>query len=146
MNEMTSTLFTINGVAAFILGMTIVMTWVARQRHYLVAGFSVLVAMMCGIVFAAIQFPKVAHAYSCTPGGDITISDHFTVLSDLENQDSTWVRGKDGKLYFFKLCDDTHLFWKEGAVVEEARYEFRGGCASFASNKTSFRLAADTRR
>lgn len=140
MNEMTSTLYAINGVAVLLLGLILLSTWLVRSRYMMVAGTIIIVSITGAIYGAIYMLPRMAHTNYCQPSGDFADSDGFTVLSDFRGINSGAVRGKDGKLYFIQICPDSSVAWEPGNVVDEAHYEYRNGCLSFNSKLAYFRL------
>lgn len=140
MNEMTSTLYAINGVAVLLLGLILLSTWLVRSRHIMVAG-TVIILTLTGSIYAGLfMLPRMAHASYCQASGDFSDSDNFTVLSDFRGVNQGWLKGKDGKLYLFSVCPDSSVAWEKDSFVEEAHYEYRNGCASFNSKLAYFKL------
>lgn len=99
----------------------------SRQQISKIAGV-LFVCCLATLLMTRLAYQQRGY---CTATGDFAESDHMTVLS----KQNGWfnVLGKDGRIYEFYPCPQSQMGWKEGTVIDFARYEMRDGCADFSS-------------
>lgn len=131
MNEMTSTLYAINGVAVLLLGLLLLCISIVRKGHHLWYGVAVLIAIF-GVGYLVIPKPPV-YEYTRDKDGCCKV----VGLQDLY----TWRLKKTDGEFTAKFCHDYDLADYNpapGLLMWKLRYQDLGICWSVRRKDLGF--------